>query len=72
LLDIGYVDGVMTYRRRPTLLPEGGLPAYLERARAVIDHLAGSRPEPLGLPATSADFEHLRWFNYPDEVLAGR
>jgi selenocysteine lyase/cysteine desulfurase len=69
LLDIGYVDGAMSYRRRPTLLPEGGLPAYLERARALVEQLTDSQPEPLGLPATSADFEHLRWFHYPDEAL---
>ena len=70
LLDVTYADGTMSYRRRPTLLPEGGLPAYLERARDLIEQLADSPPEPLGLPATTADFEHLRWFHYPDEALA--
>jgi selenocysteine lyase/cysteine desulfurase len=70
LLDITYDDGTMSYERRPALLPEGGLPAYLERAQGLIEQLAGSPPEPLGLPATTDDFEHLRWFHYPDEVLA--
>lgn len=72
LLDITYADGTMSYRRRPALLPDGGLPAYLDRARALIEQLADAPPEPLGLPATTADFEHLRWFHYPDEVLPAR
>ncbi len=70
LHDISYADGSMRYRRRPTPVPEGGLPEYLERARRLIDELAAARPAPLGLPETSADFEHLRWFHYPDEVVA--
>jgi hypothetical protein len=48
-------------------LPEGGLAQYLQRARQLIDELASTQPEPLGLPNTTADFEHLRWFPYPDE-----
>ena len=67
LHDVSYETGEMTYRRRPTPVPEGGLSEYLEKARALIGELASSRPAPLGLPETSADFEHLRWFRYPDE-----
>jgi hypothetical protein len=68
LHDIAYVDGEMAYRRRPEMLPDGGLSAYLERARSLIAQLVADRPEPLGLPDTTDDFEHLRWFSYPDEV----
>jgi selenocysteine lyase/cysteine desulfurase len=69
LHDVEYVGGEMTFRHRPQLLPDGGLSAYLDRARSLIDMLAGEPPEPQGLPATTDDFEHLRWFRYPDEAL---
>ncbi len=67
--DISYEEATMSYRRRPTMLPTGGLSAYLDRARYLIDELAANPPSPLGLPETNADFEHLRWFHYPDEIL---
>ena len=70
LHDVSYIDGEMRYRRRPTPVPEGGLGEYLERARLLIAELAGARPAPIGLPDTSDDFEHLRWFHYPDELVA--
>ncbi len=69
LHDVSYEGATMHYRRRPTMLPEGGLPAYLDRARRLVDELAARPPEPIGLPETNADFEHLRWFHYPGEVL---
>ena len=68
LHDVSYTDGSMSYHRRPQLLPEGGLVEYLERARQLLGHLADAPPSPLGLPSTTADFEHLRWFPYPDEA----
>jgi selenocysteine lyase/cysteine desulfurase len=68
LHDVSYIDGEMRYRRRPTPVPEGGLAEYLAQARDLIDGLAASRPAPIGLPDTSDDFEHLRWFHYPDET----
>ena len=58
----------MSYPHRPRLLPDGGLPAYLARARARIDELAATPPSCPARPATTADFEHLRWFRYPDEA----
>jgi hypothetical protein len=50
------------------MLPDGGLAAYLDRARALLGALADAPPSPIGLPDTTQDFEHLRWFPYPDEV----
>ena len=51
------------------MLPQGGLPEYFDRAKALIEEFAANPPDPLGLPETNADFEHLRWFPYPDECL---
>jgi len=70
LHDVSYAEGEMQYRRRPTPVPDGGLTEYLARAKLLIEELASTRPSPIGLPDTNADFEHLRWFQYPDEVDA--
>lgn len=72
LRDISYADGTFDYTRRPTLLPEGGLPGYLDRARALIDDVAAAELTPQGRPETTDEFERLRWFRYPDEALVGR
>ena len=69
LHDISYNDGAMAFARRPTTLPEGGLPEYMARARQLIAGLVDQHPDPLGLPDTTSDFEHLRWFAYPDEAV---
>ncbi len=71
LRDVSYEGGVMSYHRRPQLLPEGGLAVYLDRARHLLGELAEAAPQPLGLPDTTSDFEHLRWFPYPDEAASG-
>ncbi len=68
LHDVSYSDGSMAYHRRPRLLPEGGLAEYLDRAKRLLADLADAPPSPIGLPDTTADFEHLRWFPYPDEA----
>ena len=68
LCDISYDSGAMAYHRRPRHLPEGGLAEYLARARALLGDLSDAAPTPLGLPSTTNDFEHLRWFPYPDEA----
>ena len=68
LRDVSYAEGAMTYHRRPHLLPDGGLTEYLERAKRLLGDLAEAPPNPIGLPATTSDFEHLRWFPYPDEA----
>ncbi|MEL6893817.1 MAG: aminotransferase, partial [Actinomycetota bacterium] len=69
LHDITYASGTMEAPSRPQRLPDGGLPAYLERAHRLMHELATTPPEPAGTPTTNADFEHLRWFRYPDEAL---
>jgi hypothetical protein len=68
LHDVSYGEGAMSYHRRPQVLPEGGLAEYLERAKRLLGELADAPPNPLGFPSTTSDFEHLRWFPYPDEA----
>ena len=67
LFDIDYGSGDMVYHRPQQLFPDGGLADHLARARAVLAEAAADRPAPIGLPETTDDFEHLRWFPYPDE-----
>ena len=69
LHDISYDGATMSYRRPPTLLPDGGLAGYLDRARPLIGELAADSARAARPPDTNADFEHLRWFHYPDEIL---
>lgn len=69
LEDISYVDGRMEVSERRLTIERSDLSRHLAAAIDVLDDAAEKRPQPLGLPATSADFEHLRWFPYPDEVL---
>lgn len=56
LHDVAYGSGSMKYQRRPRLLPDGGLPEYLGRARDLLTELADAPPNPLGRkpPATSS------------------
>ncbi|WP_367281734.1 aminotransferase class V-fold PLP-dependent enzyme [Ilumatobacter sp.] len=68
LHDVDYLAGSMHYQRRPHPLPAGGLSEYLDQAKALIGELTTSVPEPIGVPGTTEDFEHLRWFRYPDEA----
>ncbi len=69
LTDVSYASGRMTYPYRRVSAPPESLARYLEAASAVMARGAsgtGAAERPL----TTADFEHLRWFPYPDEVGA--
>jgi selenocysteine lyase/cysteine desulfurase len=69
--EISYRTGKMEYRSRHSTEPEWALPAYLEDARRII---AATKDEYRTLtledPARTQDFEELRWFPLPGEVLA--
>jgi len=72
LADVSYRSGKMEYRSRHATEPEEALPGYLDEARRLIEEaVAGSRTmPPLEDPPLTGDFEHLRWFALPGEVLA--
>ena len=68
--DIDYSSGSMEFRHRPHLHSDDDLAGYLEEARAILREIgAAEPPEPLGAPLVTEDFEHLRWFPLPDELL---
>jgi len=71
LAEVSYRTGKMAYRSRHATEPEWALPGYLDEARRIV---AATRDEyrtlELHEPARTADFEELRWFPLPSEVLA--
>ena len=67
--DITYQSGKMEYRSRRACEPEFALESYLEDARRILAEAQDAAPtRPARAPATSAEFEHLRWFPMPEEV----
>ena len=72
LLDVSYDTGAMTYPRRSRPDEAPGYEQYLDAARATIEEVARTHPEPLPAPEVTEDFERLRWFPFPDEVLERR
>ncbi len=70
LFDISYESGEMEYEIRRQKGSRAGLRRYLDEARWLCTDAELNPPDPLGLPETTSDFEHLRWFPYPDEVQA--
>jgi hypothetical protein len=70
LRSISYADGTMQVDHPPSTELTGGLSGHLAEARRLIDRLAAERPTASTRASTTADFEHLRWFPYPDEVTA--
>jgi selenocysteine lyase/cysteine desulfurase len=71
LQEISYRTGKIAYRSRHAGEPEWALPGYLDEARRII---AATQDEYRTLelvdPERTADFEELRWFPLPAEVLA--
>jgi hypothetical protein len=61
----------MEYRSRHASEPEWALPNYLEEARKIIASVADEfRTLAIEDPVRTEDFEELRWFPLPAEVLA--
>lgn len=67
LTDISYGSGQMAYvdRRRTGRL---GLDHYLDDGQRILLDLRARPPKAPGRPETTDDFEHLRWFPYPQDV----
>jgi selenocysteine lyase/cysteine desulfurase len=63
--------GELTYPQRHEQAPESALAGYLARARELVADLPACPPDGAGVAALSASFEELRWFDLPDECLAG-
>lgn len=72
LAEISYRAGKLEYRSRHATEPEWALPGYLEDAKRIIAAAVTQAPEETERPAAvlTADFEELRWFPLPSEVLA--
>ena len=66
LADVSYAGGRMTWPDRRQRMGDDALADVLEAGRQVLQ--AGARRDG-ERPATSADFEHLRWFPLPDEAV---
>ncbi|MFT3694887.1 MAG: aminotransferase class V-fold PLP-dependent enzyme [Kofleriaceae bacterium] len=71
LADISYRTGKLEYRSRHSTEPEWALPTYIDQAKQII---RGTQDEFATLelkdPDRTTDFEELRWFPLPSEVLA--
>jgi selenocysteine lyase/cysteine desulfurase len=69
--EISYRTGKMEYRSRHATEPEWALPGYIDEARQIIAAVAEEfRTLEVTDPVRTADFEELRWFPLPSEVLA--
>ncbi|HLU48363.1 MAG TPA: aminotransferase class V-fold PLP-dependent enzyme, partial [Planctomycetota bacterium] len=69
--DISYEHGRMSYPSRHQRLPESALAAHLADAEAIFARAADeARGLTIDDPPLSEDFEHLRWFPLPTEILA--
>ncbi len=68
LFDISYSEGEMKYDVRRQKGSRSDLERYLEEAARLCSDTEANPPPPQGPPDTTDDFEHLRWFPYPDEV----
>jgi selenocysteine lyase/cysteine desulfurase len=73
LAEVSYGAGRMEYRSRHATEPESALSKYIEEARRIIaaaDQEFRSGTLEIEDPPRTKDFEELRWFPLPGEVLA--
>jgi selenocysteine lyase/cysteine desulfurase len=69
--EISYRTGKISYRSRHATEPEWALPNYLEDARRIIAAATEEfRTHDVVDPICTPDFEELRWFPLPSEVIA--
>jgi selenocysteine lyase/cysteine desulfurase len=71
LTDVSYRTGRLEFRARHATEPEAALPGYLDDARRIIAATAAEYAAlELAAEPMTQDFEELRWFPLPIEVLA--
>jgi selenocysteine lyase/cysteine desulfurase len=71
LTDVSYRTGRLEFRARHATEPEAALPGYLDDARRIIAATAAEYAAlELAEQPMTQDFEELRWFPLPIEVLA--
>jgi selenocysteine lyase/cysteine desulfurase len=69
LRDLSYETGGLTYALHRRSEPESALQDYLRYARHIFEEADIRDLGPVTGPRLSEDFEHLRWFTLPEEVL---
>ena len=69
LHDLVYHDEGLRYDDHRRKLGSMELAEFISEAKALVAD-QGNRPQPPPPPQTTADFEHLRWFPYPAELLS--
>jgi selenocysteine lyase/cysteine desulfurase len=68
--EISYRTGKMEYRSRNSTEPEWALPGYIDEAKRIITEAAAEyRTMTIEERPRTQDFEELRWFPLPSEVL---
>ncbi len=71
LFDLSYRAGKLEYPSRHATEPEWVLESYLEAAHRIVrESIAAFQGKTCKDPDLSSDFEHLRWFPLPGEILA--
>lgn len=68
LTEIDYSEGVMRFEHRPQRDPDPVLTDYLDEARSIFES-ALPFDGALAREDFTSDFEHLRWFTLPHEVI---
>jgi hypothetical protein len=72
LADLTYHSGRPQYRSRHLTEPESALDGYLEQAHRIFDEASsGYADQPPEEPQLSDNFQSLRWFPLPSDVLGG-
>ncbi|MCP3989749.1 MAG: aminotransferase class V-fold PLP-dependent enzyme [Actinomycetia bacterium] len=67
LHDISYANGELQFANLRRTGP-ADFDHYLDEARRLCADVEASPPDPSEPPTTNPDFEHLRWFPYPQEA----
>jgi selenocysteine lyase/cysteine desulfurase len=72
LRDLSYESGELRFSSRRETEPESVLQDYLRYARHILEATDIADLEPVSRAELSDDFEHLRWFPLPEEVMQVR